>query len=68
MTPARDFRLFDIMRVDRIVLLARPPSRTHSAIDRVQIDLGLLRPFIPEVGIIQRNVCAVPGGYKTGLE
>lgn len=42
-------------------------SSTYSAIDRVHVDLGLLGPLVPEVGVVQRYVRAVPRCYETSL-
>lgn len=41
---------------------------TYSAVDHIHINVSLLGPFVPEVGVIQRDVCAVSGRHKTGLK
>lgn len=40
---------------------------TYSAINHLHVNIRLFGPFVPEVGVIQRDVCAVSGSNKTGL-
>lgn len=41
---------------------------TYPAIDHIHINVSLFSPLVPEIGVIQRNVCAVSGRHKTGLK
>lgn len=40
---------------------------TYSAINHLHVNIRLFGPFVPEVGVIQRDVCAVSRSNKTGL-
>lgn len=43
-------------------------SGTHSAVDHIYINVSLFGPFVPEIRVIQGDVCAVSRCYKTGLK
>lgn len=41
---------------------------TYSAVDHVHVNISFFGPFVPEVGVIQRNVCTVSRSHKTSLK
>lgn len=41
---------------------------TYSAVDHVHVNISLFGPFVPEVGVIQRDVCAVSRSHETSLK
>lgn len=40
---------------------------TYLSVDGVKVDVCFLGPLLPELRVIQRNVCAVLGGHKAGF-
>lgn len=43
-------------------------KRTYSAVDHFHINISLFGPLVPEVWVIQRDVCSVSRSYKTSLK
>lgn len=41
---------------------------TYPSIDGIQVEFSLLGPLLPEVWILQRNVCAVTSCNKASLQ
>lgn len=42
--------------------------KTYSAIDHFHVNVSLFGPFVPEVWVIQRDVCTITRCYKTSLK
>ena len=62
------YMCLETLQYPALCILHSLQRSTYSAIDHIHINVCLFGPLVPEIRVIQRDVCAVSGCDKTGLK